>query len=121
MKRAVLVAVCFLFLLLFCGCQKEEQDAAETEKPETIAVTFVNGVEEANVWILPMTEENLKTTLWGTATAKTKEGERCRVPLCDPGDDGLYIPHLHDLLLPFALVGDDVGIGDREAELLVPL
>ncbi len=33
-----------------------------------VDVTFVNQVETADVWILPQTEENLKTSLWGTAT-----------------------------------------------------
>ena len=32
----------------------------------SIRVTFQNEVEEADVWILPQTEENLKTSLWGT-------------------------------------------------------
>ena len=30
-----------------------------------ISVTFINEVEAADVWILPQTEENLKTSLWG--------------------------------------------------------
>ena len=37
---------------------------------EEISVTFVNGVEDADIWILPQTEENLKTSLWGTPTLK---------------------------------------------------
>lgn len=32
-------------------------------------VTFRNEVEEADVWLLPATEENRKTSLWGTPTA----------------------------------------------------
>ena len=35
-----------------------------------ISVTFVNGVEDADIWILPQTDENLGTTLWGTPTLK---------------------------------------------------
>ena len=35
----------------------------------TIAVTFRNEVEQADLWILPQTEENLKTSLWGTPSA----------------------------------------------------
>ena len=41
-----------------------------------ISVTFVNGVEDADIWILPQTEENLKTSLWGTPTfSKMMRGE----------------------------------------------
>jgi|GEM_PF-557228 len=45
----------------------------------TIAVTFDNEVADADVWILPQTEKNLETSLWGRATVgklgagKTKE------------------------------------------------
>ena len=62
-----------------------------------MTVTFVNGVRDADVWILPETAENLKTTLWGTATAaKVATGERRETPLCAPGDDGLYILRMID-------------------------
>ncbi len=98
MKRAVLFAVCFLSLMPLCGCQKEEQDAAETEKPETITVTFVNGVEEADVWILPMTEKNLKTSVWGKAVfPKVKTGESCQAPVEKTAEGGLYIFRMIDV------------------------
>ena len=35
----------------------------------SLTVTFRNELTEADVWILPQTEENLKTTLWGTPDA----------------------------------------------------
>ena len=35
----------------------------------TVSVGFRNEVEEADVWLLPQTEENLKTSLWGTPSA----------------------------------------------------
>ena len=35
----------------------------------TVSVSFQNEVEEADVWLLPQTEENLKTSLWGTPSA----------------------------------------------------
>lgn len=35
----------------------------------TVTVTFRNEVERADVWLLPQTEENLKTSLWGTPSA----------------------------------------------------
>ena len=36
----------------------------------TVRVTFRNEVEDADVWLLPQTEENLKTTIWGTPCAE---------------------------------------------------
>lgn len=35
-----------------------------------IAVGFVNGAEDADIWILPQTDENLNTMLWGTPTLR---------------------------------------------------
>ena len=35
---------------------------------ERFCVTFENRVQGADIWILPQTAENLKTTLWGTPT-----------------------------------------------------
>ena len=47
-----------------------------------IVVTVENEVEEADIWVLPQTEENLKSTLWGTATiGKLGAGETADVYL----------------------------------------
>ncbi len=60
-------------------------------------VCFINGVKDADIWILPQTEGNLKTTVWGTATASgVKTGENRETPLCEPGDDGCYILRMID-------------------------
>ena len=60
-------------------------------------VTFINGVKDADVWILPKTEKNLKTTVWGKATvSKVKTGESRQTELPQPGDDGLYILRMID-------------------------
>ena len=60
-------------------------------------VTFINGVKDADVWILPKTEKNLKTTVWGKATvSKVKTGESRQTVLPQPGDDGLYILRMID-------------------------
>lgn len=94
MKKTVILAICILALLL-CGCQKVEQNLMETTNHQT--VTFVNGIREADVWILPQTQENLKTTVWGTATiSKVKTGETRQAPLCEPGEYGLYLLRMID-------------------------
>ena len=60
-------------------------------------VTFINEIEDADVWILSDTKENRGTSLWGSATAGgVKVGERREAPLCEPGDDGRYIFRMID-------------------------
>lgn len=89
------VAVCFLALLLLCGCQAKER--IEMEPISNKTVTFVNAVRDADAWILPQTAANLKTTVWGTATVpKAKTGESRQVPLCEAGEGGLYIFRMID-------------------------
>ena len=94
MKVACITA-CFMILLLFSSCQTKGE--TETETADSRTVTFVNDVQDADVWILPQTQENLKTTLWGTATiSKVKTGESRVSPLCQPGEDGLYLFRMID-------------------------
>lgn len=51
----------------------------------TISVSFQNEVEEADVWLLHQTEENLKTSLWGTPSAGALEkGESAELTLTNP-------------------------------------
>ena len=91
MKAAV---ACFLALLL-CGCQAKERTGMEISGNKT--VTFVNAVRDADVWILPQTAANLKTTVWRAATVpKAKMEESRQVPLCEVGDGGLYIFRMID-------------------------
>lgn len=93
MKKAVLIFVC-LFMLLLCGCNSEEQSDMDNKSG---TVTVINKIKDADIWILPQTEKNLKTTVWGTATvSKLKTSESRQAPLCEPGDDGLYIFRMID-------------------------
>ena len=60
-------------------------------------VTFINGLKEADVWILADTEANRKTTVWGTATiSKAGTNESREAPLCEPGDSGLFMLRMID-------------------------
>ena len=78
--------------LLLCGCKVNSADTVNN-----MTVTFINGIKDADVWILPQTEENLKTTVWGTATLPgIKADESCKAPLCEAGEDGLYIIRMID-------------------------
>ena len=92
MKKAV---PCLLALLLLCGCHAKEKTEMESSCNKT--VMFVNAVHDADVWILPQTAANLKTTVWGAATVpKAKTGESRQVPLCEAGDGGFYIFRMID-------------------------
>ena len=89
MKKAL---ICLMSMLLLCGC-KANHTAPANDK----AVTFVNGVTDADVWLLPDTEANRKTTVWGTATLSgVKTDESRQTPLCEAGDGGLYLIRMID-------------------------
>lgn len=96
MKRALIIVLCILIPALICGCNGEEQETMATTGSE-MTVTVINGVQEADVWILPDTEAYRKTTVWGAATAaKVAAGESRLTPLCEPGDDGHYLLRMID-------------------------
>lgn len=104
MKKIFLIIVC-LAAVLFCGCESKEQNKEHSsmssksskKTAEKNTVTFINGIQDSDVWILADTKENKKTTLWGkAAVSKIKTGESRKAPLCEPGDDGLYILRMID-------------------------
>ena len=62
-----------------------------------ITVSFVNEVEEADIWILPQTEDNLKTTLWGPASVGAlAAGETSEVCLQKLYDGQLWMIRIID-------------------------
>ena len=100
MKNTLIVALCLCFaaglVLLLCGCRKTEPkpEPAETEPvpDDGTSVILVNELTEADFWILPRTEENLKTTTWGKATAADLgENASVRLSLAALGGPGTYI------------------------------
>ena len=94
MKKTLLIVLCLLTLLALGSCKKEQNNMQTTNKN---TVTFTSSVTDADVWILPDTKENKKTTVWGKATiSKLKTGESRQAPLCEAGDDGLYILRMID-------------------------
>lgn len=63
---------------------------------ETIRVTLVNNVETADFWILPQTEENLKTSLWGTASAKDLGANEQREITLDKAEQNYIVRIIDD-------------------------
>lgn len=104
----------------------------------TINVAFTDEVEPASVWIIRDTQENRKTSIWGTAMLKPEElGKEYdfSIPLSEDDkylfrmidDDGMYyetdIPELHDgwkLKLYYGESNTDVrlDIHDDKGELM---
>lgn len=116
-KKAALAALCLILLPTVCGCNSKETEGMDITGGETVAaeektVTFINGAADADVWILPETEANLKTTVWGAATVpQVKAGESIVAPLCEPGDGGLYIFRMIDTD-GFYYAADGIELGD---------
>ena len=96
MRRAMPVLLCLIALALFCSCNTtKESDTMATTADRNI--TIVNSVHEADIWILPDTEANRKTTLWGTATSgNVPAGESRQAGIGKPGDDGHYLFRMID-------------------------
>ena len=87
MKKLITAVIAILTASFMTGCGKKPPAA-----PSGSAVSFRNGVEEADIWILPQTPEILKTTLWGTATVKKlREGAEADIRLEAPAEAGTYI------------------------------
>ncbi|MCR4595053.1 MAG: hypothetical protein K5761_08360 [Clostridiales bacterium] len=94
-KINIIVLTAVLLILMLGGCTAGEQNNMENKSVKTITVT--NEIENANIWILAQTEENLKTTLWGEATVSDiKTGETKTAKIKNAGAEGLYILRIID-------------------------
>ena len=96
MRKALSILLCLVTISLFCGCNT-------TKESETVATTFdrtitiINSVYEASIWVLPDTEANRKTTLWGTATvSKLQADSSSQAGIDKPGDNGQYLFRMID-------------------------
>lgn len=95
MKKTIAVIGCLMLLLLACSCKSKEQNDMGSKTTKT--VIFTNAVQEADVWLLPQTEANLKTTVWGTASASgVKTGESRKISVGEPGEEGRYLFRMID-------------------------
>ena len=64
---------------------------------QTLEFTFTSRIEEADIWIIPDTQENRKTTLWGTATIKAlAQDDTAAVTIYDLSEDGKYLLRVID-------------------------
>lgn len=94
-------------MCLFGACQVKP---AETKT--TIWVTVCSETAEAEVWILPQTEETLKTTLWGMPTfGRMKTGEE-KAAAVELSASGKYILRVIDTNHRY-YAANDLTLNDR--------
>ena len=91
MKKILLIGLCLLAGMTLCGCGEEKADMNEPEKTGA-AVTCINETADADIWIIPDTEANRKTSLWGAAAIKDLGvNESAQISLDALGGPGLYL------------------------------
>ncbi len=92
--------LCLFLVLTLFACQKQEEAKPEETETSTtgemMKIRFVNEVEDTDLWILPQTEKNLKTSLWGTATVAMLKKEDAIEVAIEETSDHLYILRLID-------------------------
>ena len=69
-KRRLLVLTSVLLCLLFCSCgavrgEPDMNPDNQSRSQSSISVTFLNNVEEADIWILPQTAEKINKSQKG--------------------------------------------------------
>ena len=96
MRKALSILLCLVTISLFCGCNTTKESETMTTTTDR-TITLINSVNEASIWVLPDTEANRKTTLWGTATVgKLQADSSCQAGIDKPGDNGLYLFRMID-------------------------
>ena len=64
----------------------------------TLEISFRNEVETADVWVLPQTEENRKSSLWGSPSAgKLGVGETAELTLSNPAYAEAWLVRIIDV------------------------
>ena len=96
--RVVLLILILSVVVLFACASgnRTSKDAQEAATEETITIGFVNSVQTADVWIIPDTEENRKTSVWGTASVKNAEPEKEYLVSIPHNDGDTYLLRMID-------------------------
>ena len=99
-KAAIIVMVVIVILIILVFVMSAcvtETSLNDPEQDTAITVTFANDVYDADIWILPQTEDNLNTSLWGTATiGKLSKGSKTDIEINDIAEDDMYIVRIID-------------------------
>ena len=99
-EKGLKTLLCLFLVLTLFACQKQEEvkleETGTSTTGEMMKIRFVNEVEDTDLWILPQTEKNLKTSLWGTATVAMLKKEDAIEVAIEETSDHLYILRLID-------------------------
>ena len=99
-EKGLKTLFCLFLVLTLFACQKQEEAKPEETETSTtgemMKIRFVNEVEDTDLWILPQTEKNLKTSLWGKATVAMLKKEDAIEVAIEETSDHLYILRLID-------------------------
>lgn len=81
------------------GCGKKNGDKPVSEEPKNyIEINIENQITETDIWVIPDTDKNRKTSLWGTATlAKIKTGEIKSAKVEESENGDLYLIRMIDV------------------------
>ena len=100
MKTVKIILIAALVLavgLSFFACRKTEPAEPGPTEQTGPEITIVNEAVKADFWILPDTEANRKTSLWGTASADDlKAGDKIKLKIGEPGEGGTYLVRVID-------------------------
>lgn len=90
----LLIGVIIMFGLFGCGKKKENLQADVTA--EKIEISVLNRVAEADIWVIPDTESNRKSSLWGTATLQKLKTDDRQAGSAIKADNDSYLIRMID-------------------------
>lgn len=77
---------------------KNHKNKQQEQELEHIEISFTNQLNETDIWIIPDTESNRKTTIWGTATlSKMKINDKKSASIVESENSNSYLIRLIDV------------------------
>lgn len=67
LKKTILILIGVFVMLGLFGCGKQKTPPQNAKVDDMIEIRVLNQIGAADIWVLPNTEENRKTTVWGKA------------------------------------------------------
>lgn len=97
------------------GCSKQKMQAQSDKADDMIEISISNQVAEADIWVIPDTEENRKSSVWGSATlskADTQGTQSISVQI--PAGTGRYLIRMIDIDEMY-YAADDIVLADHQS------
>lgn len=99
----------------FLSCGKQKVQAQPDKADDMIEISISNQVAEADIWVIPDTEENRKSSVWGSATlskADTQGTQSNSVQI--PAGTGRYLIRMIDTDGMY-YAADDIVLADHQS------